>query len=456
MATGKQPKVLEVVLDALHAGRLIQDTHGQLSFTYDDQYRQLDDPTPLSLSMRPTRREHPHRVVDPWLRGLLPDSDAVLARWAARFKVSANSPFALLTHVGEDVAGAAQFVTPERLESVTSGGELDWIETDYIAERLAVLRADRAAWSDVNSPGQFSLAGAQSKFALYRDPASSQWAIPAGRHATTHIIKPALPDLADQDINEHLCLVAARNLGLNAAHSEVMEFDGERAIVLERYDRTFVEGELVRIHQEDFCQALGLPPTDKYERGDDGTRGRGPGIVDIIEVMRTVQSVRAWRESARHYVSALAYNWLIYAPDAHAKNYSVLLAGADAEPSPLYDISSVLPYPATNRLGEGFELRTMMTAMSVNRKYQNNLVVGDDWVALGNALRLDGAEVLSCVLDLAERVPDAFADAARAESTKVSDLSVVTRLVDGVATYSQRLRSNLATSGNLVPRRTQP
>jgi serine/threonine-protein kinase HipA len=158
--------------------------------------------------------------------------------------------------------------------------------------------------------------------------------------------------------------------------------------------------------------------------------------------MRTVQPVAVWRQSVRHYVNALAYNWLIYAPDAHAKNYSILLAGAEAESSPLYDISSVLPYPTTKQ-GAGFELHTMMTAMSVNRKYQNNLVVGDDWVALGNALRLDGAEVLSWVSDLAERVPDAFADAARAELPMVSGLALVTRLVDGVATYSQRLKANL-------------
>lgn len=207
-----QPKVLEVVLDGVHAGRLTQNSHGQLSFTYDDGYRERDDATPLSLSMRPSRQRHDNRVVEPFLRGLLPDSQPVLERWGARFHVSANSPFGLLAHVGEDVAGAAQFFVPDRLEEATSGGALTPVGEDYIAARLAALRSDRAAWNDPDSPGQFSLAGAQSKFALHRDPATGDWAIPTGRFATTHILKPALPNLNDQELNEHLCLVAARNL----------------------------------------------------------------------------------------------------------------------------------------------------------------------------------------------------------------------------------------------------
>lgn len=447
----RKPKVLEVVLDGVHAGQLSQDPHGQLRFAYDEDYQRRADATPLSLSMRPTRREHRHKVVGPFLRGLLPDSQAVLDRWGSRFQVSANSPFALLTHVGADVAGAARFVVPDRLAEATSGGTLEWVGQDYIAERLAVLRGDRAAWNDANSPSQFSLAGAQSKFALYRHPANGQWAIPTGRNATTHILKPALPNLADQDVNEHLCLVAARNLGLDAARSHVIEFGGERAIVVERYDREVLDAGVVRIHQEDFCQALGLSPADKYERGEDGSRGRGPGIVAMAELMRTVQSAHEWRLSAEHYVKALAYNWLIYAPDAHAKNYSILLVGSEALPSPLYDVSSVLPYPGT---GEGrFELRTMMAAMSVNGKYQNNLIHGDDWVALADQLRLDRDEVLAWVTDLAERVPDAFVDAAKSNGAMVGKLPMVTKLVDGVAKYSKQLSVHLAPSRSAASQR---
>jgi len=101
--------------------------------------------------------------------------------------------------------------------------------------------------------------------------------LPTGRNATTHIVKPALPYLADQDVNEHLCLRAARKLGLRVAHSEIMQFGNERAIVLRRYDRAQrPDGEVLRIHQEDFCQALAVPPSRKYEREDGG-----PGVLQM-------------------------------------------------------------------------------------------------------------------------------------------------------------------------------
>ncbi len=446
MPPAARPKQLEVILDGRIAGHLVQDRYGRLSFTYDEDYRADPDATPLSLSMTLTRREHPHRVLDSFLRGLLPENPYVLDRWAAQFRVSAQSPFALLAHVGEDVAGAVQFVLPERVEQATSGGELVPVDEGYIADRLHGLMLDRAAWNDSNYPGQFSLAGAQSKFALHFDPSTEQWSVPSGRYATTHILKPALPNLADQDVNEHLCLLAARNLGLDVAESLILPFGDERAIVLGRYDRQYRDGEVVRIHQEDMCQALGIAPGDKYERGDGIRPGKGPGVVRMVELMREVQSVDAALSSAQHYITALAYNWLIYAPDAHGKNYSILLDGPRAHSAPLYDISSVLPYPGTaNRDGE-FDLRTMAMAMSVNGKYQNNLILGDDWAALADKLRLERDKVLGWVIELAERTPDAFADAAAEVRELVGDFPVVDRLVDGVTTYSRKLTNNLILS----------
>jgi serine/threonine-protein kinase HipA len=435
MATARRrvakPKLLAVVLEGHHAGQLSQDPDGRLVFSYDEDYRAGAEATPLSLSMPLSRASHTHATIDPFLRGLLPDSDAVLARWGRRFGVSANSPFALLSHVGEDVAGAAQFVIPERLDEATAPGKVDGVDEDYIADRLRTLRSDRSAWDDARAPGQFSLAGAQSKFALYRSP-TGQWGLPTGRQATTHILKPALPDLADQDVNEHLCLVAARNLGLRAARSEVMIFGDQRAIVLPRYDRQLASnGQVIRVHQEDLCQALAIPPDRKYEDED------GPGIVTMVELVRTVQPVAEAVSSTEHYVKALAYNWLIYGPDAHAKNYSLLLSGAEVLPSPLYDISSVLPYPTS------FNMPQMAMAMSVNGKYQNNLIHREDWAALAADLGLDPDQVLYWVRDLAVRVPDALNTAARANRSYVGHLPVVQALVDNVARYSRQLAINL-------------
>jgi serine/threonine-protein kinase HipA len=251
------------------------------------------------------------------------------------------------------------------------------------------------------------------------------------------------PNLADQDVNEHLCLVAARKLGLDAAESLILPFGDERAIVLGRYDRAYSGDDVIRVHQEDVCQALGIAPAEKYERGDRIRPGRGPGVVKMIELMREVQPVAEALASAEHYIKALAYNWLIYGPDAHGKNYSIILDGSHAQPSPLYDISSVLPYPGSaDREGE-FNLRTMAMAMSINGKYQNNLIVGDDWAALADRLRLDRRAVLSWVSDIADRVPDAFVDAAKEVRRSLADFPMISTLVDAVAKYSGQLKRHL-------------
>jgi serine/threonine-protein kinase HipA len=422
------PKRLEVVLGGTHAGRLLQNEHGRLSITYDDGYRRRRDATPLSLSMPLSRANYDHNTVDPFLRGLLPDSEAVLERWGRRFGVSANSPFALIAHVGEDVAGAVQFVVEDRLADATSPGSVQTVDEAYIAERIRVLGEDRAAWDDALAPGQFSLAGAQAKFALYRSP-DGTWGLPSGRKATTHIFKPSLPYLADQDVNEHLCLVAAGKLGLRAARSEITQFGEQRAIVLRRYDRAVQsDGEVERIHQEDFCQALGFPPNRKYER-DEG----GPGVMQMVQLMRRVQSPAAALRSAEHFAKAMAFNWVIYAPDAHAKNYSILLRGQEAIPSPLYDISSVLPYP------DRYQLRTMAMAMSVNGKYQNNLITGADWAILADQIGVHRERMATWVTDIAINAPDAFADAVAENAGWIKGLALAPALVDNVASHAHQL-----------------
>lgn len=424
---------LHMLLDGRHAGALIQDEHGRLSLVYDEDYRRRTDATPLSLSMPLSRAQHRHQTVDPFLRGLLPDSDAVLQRWGRRYGVSANNPFALIAHVGEDVAGAVQFVDDDRLDEATSTGSLDPVDEEYIAGRLRLLAADRSAWDDPQAAGQFSLAGAQSKFALYRAPDGS-WARPSGRRATTHIIKPSMPYLSGQDINEHLCLTAAAKLGLRAVRSQIREFDGHRAIVLRRYDRVIQpDGEVLRIHQEDYCQALGVAPDRKYERGDGG-----PGIVAMVDLLHRVQPPAQARESIAHYARAIALNWVLYAPDGHAKNYSIMLRGDEVLPAPLYDISSVIPYP------DRYDLRTMSMAMSVNGKYQNNLITGNDWASLAGRIGVARAELAGWVADIVASAPDAVSDAVADNAEWLTDTEVGGGLVDGVATAARRLSRFLA------------
>lgn len=432
-------KVLVVLVNGRTVGRLGQDTHGQLSFTYDDSWRELNGATPLSLSMPLSERRHGNRTVDPFLRGLLPDSENVLQRWGRRFSVSANSPFGLLSYVGEDVAGAAQFVLPERIVETTQPGHIEPVDEDYLGKRLRVLRGDRAAWDDAAAPGQFSLAGAQAKFALYRSR-DGQWGLPSGRKATTHILKPPLEHLAHQEVNEHLCLRAAKRLGMRTADSSVMSFGGEHAVVLQRYDRIVDStGDVRRIHQEDICQALSVQPARKYEREDGG-----PGVLAILALLDKHQPKHLWNTSAEQFIKALAYNWVICGPDAHAKNYSLLLEGGQVGLAPFYDISSVLPYP------DRYPTRTMATAMSINGKYQNNLVTGEDWAVLAKGAGLESEQVLTWVHQVVDNAPDAMSDTVAEQERWIRDLTMSASLINGLAESAQKL-SRLLDVGTTRP-----
>jgi serine/threonine-protein kinase HipA len=214
-----------------------------------------------------------------YCQGLLPDNESVLERWGREFQVSAGNPFALLSHVGEDCAGAAQFVAADRVGALLAHeGAVKALTEERVADRLRTLRRDPSAWH-LAGTGQFSLAGAQAKTALHFD-ATEGWGDPVGAVPTTHILKPAIAGFDDHDLNEHLCLRTAHLLGLRAAFSRVHSFGVERAVVVERYDRLPIgAGRVARIHQEDMCQALGLPPTAKYQ-----SEG-GPSAEQIIAVL---------------------------------------------------------------------------------------------------------------------------------------------------------------------------
>jgi serine/threonine-protein kinase HipA len=350
--------------------------------------------------------EHSHAVVESFLWGLLPDNERVLERWGRRFGVSARNAFALLANVGEDCAGAVQFVRPERLEEVRGGGTdaITWLSPRQLTERLRILRSDAAAGRLDGDAGQFSLAGAQPKTALFFD--GKRWGVPAGRLPTTHILKPPVPHLDGHLENEHLCLTLARAVGLPAASSTVLSFADEKAIVIERYDRIAAEKagsqtRVLRLHQEDLCQALGLLPALKYQ--SDG----GPTPQSIASLLRD-HSHRA-SEDVRTFVSALIFNWLIGGTDAHAKNYSLLLGSrGQVRLAPLYDLGSALPYPDIDQ-------RRMKLAMKLGSTYRIRDVGRRHVEALAISLALEPGSTLALARELAstlrERLPVVFEQA---------------------------------------------
>jgi len=420
---------LAVILDDLVVGTVTRLRGGRLRFDYSVEYQEQSGGTPLSLSMPIQVRSHSDRVVAPWLWGLLPDSDAVLRRWAREFHVSASSPFSLLASpVGEDCAGAVRFALPEEADRVLGrSGDIAWLSDDDVAQRLLELREDSTAWLGRSFTGQFSLAGAQAKTALlFQD---GRWGVPSGSTPTTHILKPAVSGLDDHDLNEHLCLDAARRAGLLVVRSTVSRFGKERAVVITRYDRRSAPlGDIVRVHQEDLCQALGVPPSRKYQ--NEG----GPGPKQIAGLLREAMPPAVAEDAVWRFADALIWNWLIGGTDAHAKNYSLLLAGDQVRLAPLYDIASALPY--------GTHEHKLRFAMKIGGEY-GVFLRRNTWPSAARDLGVDAGALVDRVNELASVAPDALADALSAPDIVALDRGLPVKLLDLVADRAARCRELL-------------
>jgi serine/threonine-protein kinase HipA len=404
---------LVALLDGKEIGHVHNDARGRLTFVYDDEWRKAPDAYPLSLSAPLAAREHGPSVIQAFLWGLLPDNELVLGRWATKFQVSARNAFALISHVGEDCAGAVQFVIPERLDALRSGKEdkVEWLDEPDIAKRLQMLRDDHGAWRLPRDTGQFSLAGAQPKTALLLQ--NKRWGIPSGRIPTTHILKPPTGHFDGHSENEHFCLMLARNLGLPAAQSRVMHFEEEIAIVIERYDRQHKGNQIVRIHQEDICQARGIMPTRKHQ--NDG----GPSAADVIELLRTSSTDR--EADVNTFVDALGFNWLIAGTDAHAKNYSLLLGGPHIRLAPLYDVASILPY-------DEFDTQKLKLAMKVGGEYRLGRIGLRQWQKFARETRFNADELIARLGSMARQLPDEAGDARRRAQAEGLDNAIIDRL----------------------------
>ena len=384
---------LIVLMNGVEAGTLVSD-RGRLILSYADSWRRDRNAITVSLSMPMTAQTHAGSAVEAFVWGLLPDSEAIIRNWASRFQVSARQPFGLIGAVGEDCAGAVQFVHAERLDAVLSGAcdGVAWITDEEVGARLADLRVNKGAWRRSGDQGQFSLAGAQPKIALIRQ--RGRWGVPSGRVPTTHILKPPSSDVEAQAENEHFCLSLLRRFDLPVAHSYVRRFGEEIAIVVERYDR-FEEpdGTLRRVHQEDFCQALGVPPHKKYQNQG------GPGLRDVLGMLREVSANP--QEDIDTLLTASIFNWMIGGSDAHAKNFSLLLGSAGRHRlAPVYDVASILPYSPQ------VQFEDIKLAMKIGGEYRLRDIGLKHWARFSVENRLDPEMVRGRIAQMALRLAD--------------------------------------------------
>ncbi len=413
-------------LDVLLHGRLVgvvtEGNHGRVEFAYIDDHLNSSSPTPLSVSIP---LEPGPKNIEAWLDGLLADNDNVRRRWAADYQAKSTKPVDLLaTPVGRECAGAVQICRPETTSDLMSrAGILHPLTESGVARIISNLRTDPSGWNRDRSQTAFSLGGAQTKTALRFDGA--QWSLAAGSACTTHILKPAAARFPDLDIVEHLCQYAARKLGLHAAETACVYFDDERTLVVTRFDRERLpNGDWARIHQEDACQALAVPPHQKYQ--NDG----GPTPSSVASLIREHSSKP--ENDVRRFLDAFVYNWLIVNTDAHAKNYGLLLDADDVRFAPLYDLCSFIPYKIVD--GEHLHLPKLKMAMKIGNDYTLNKTDRESaWLHVADQLDVSPLLVAERIDALADGLDTAFAEAVDTLPNRAKAAPVVAEMIEAIA-----------------------
>lgn len=420
-------EVLDLWMDGSFAGQLMRAETDEVEFRYDDSYRFKRASAPLSTSMPKSSDAFGPAQVMPWLANLVPDAVEVRERWAAKFDESRSDPFTLLRHMGQDAQGAVQIVAEGADPS--QQGSLTAMTDRSIAERIQGIVVDPDHWVDDSDrdASRFSLGGNQGKFALAR--IEGEWFEPNGRAASTHIVKPGMVTVSGQTNTEvqaieFVTMRASSLLGIPTAKVAIEDFDGCLAYVTTRYDRLYMGGEVRRLHQEDFCQALSVFPARKYE--EDG----GPTMADMVELVANVSSSRYRNGDAQTLSALFMFNLLAAGVDAHAKNHSLLLFGDQARLAPVYDLVSAHGLWDEKRVK--FQSSAAVRYGKV-RRYRN--ITGRDLARTADVLSVPREHFTETLRQMANDLPHAFEQAV-AELPAALTNDAVKAMPDRAAAFS--------------------
>lgn len=379
--------------------------HHQLD--YAPSWRASARSRPLSLSLPFTADNRLEGdVVRNYFDNLLPDSDGIRKRISERFRTKGTDVFTLLQAVGRDCAGAVQLllpgVTPQGFDQL----RYESLTTEQVENHLAALGSQIGVGAqDDEEDLRLSIAGAQEKTALLQ--VNGQWCRPLGATPTTHILKPPIGITTGRNLdlrlsveNEWLCNQIVRELGLPAAECQMQNFGARRALVVQRFDRSWhPAGWIARLPQEDFCQAKGVASNQKYEQQG------GPSIEACLEVLK---GGAAFHEDGRNFLCAQLLFWFLAAIDGHAKNFSLfVLPGGRYRMTPLYDVLSAWPLIGTGP--HALQYKKTKLAMAVRGKsahYKLCEIQRRHWQALAKRSAVDGA--WDAMLDMTQRLDAAL------------------------------------------------
>lgn len=359
MAKRRSSVPLNIYLNGLFLGILEYRAQKDLTFRYSDFWLNRSNNFPISRSLPLREQPYEGNKVYSYFDNLLPDNISIRQRIAARMKADSDHVFDLLTVVGRDCVGALQFVRSDEAPPNLGQAHGSSISNSEIAEKLKNLQsAPLAASTEDNF--RLSIAGVQEKTAFLK--IDSRWYVPQDATPTTHIFKPQIGELqrglsfSDSVENEWLCSRIVRAFGIPTANCEIAQFEDVKALVVERFDRAWFNSDLlIRIPQEDMCQALGVATFEKYQ--SDG----GPDVVQIMDLLNE-SIVR--EDDRRNFLKSQVVFLLLAAIDGHAKNFSIRWGPSGFNMTPLYDILSAQPMVDSGK----FQVEKIKMAMSYGDK----------------------------------------------------------------------------------------
>ena len=392
----KSLRELYLYLNGIHTGVLQRESTGQLKFTYNTNWLNHKNTRPISLSMPLTEVPYSGRIVESFFDNLLPDNDAIRKRIQARFGISSSRCFDLLSYIGADCVGALQLLSNKHMSDIKK------IQSTPLKNRdiATLLKHYQTAplGMDRNSDFRISIAGAQEKTALLWH--EKKWQLPHGATPTSHIIKLPIGkilhagiDLSDSVENEWLCLSILRAYGLPVNKASIVFFDDVKTLVIERFDRLWAPNQqwLMRLPQEDFCQALGVSAAIKYE--SDG----GPGMQAIMHLLLGAKNPI---EDRKKFMKSQFLFWVMAAIDGHAKNFSVHIESQGRyQLTPLYDVISAYPLCAKRELALK-KLKMAMALRSTNTHYFYSTIQLRHWIAMADHCRFSEIEMKAIIDDV--------------------------------------------------------
>lgn len=362
-------------------GTIEQDDDG-LSFTYSKEWMNYEKAFRLSYSLPITNSKYT-KEAGAFFGNLLPEGNArdALCR---RFGISIDNDFELLARIGEDCAGA--FIITKHSKPPIEAGGVEEIERETLAEWL---KNDSSGLIDLQVKGdlRLSLAGAQNKLpVIYKD---GKFFKPLSSQPTTHILKPAPKSFKNIPLNEWINSKVYAAFGLKTANSELIKIGARYALLVERYDRVKINGKWIRLHQEDFCQALAITYKKKYEQEN------GPSLTNCQELLDFRSDDTA--EDTDYLIKWQILNVLIGNCDGHGKNLSLLRDhDGNWRLAPFYDLVATTLYP---RL-------TKNLAMSVNGQYDSGTIHPTNWRKQFEILKVSPTHYMKAIEKMIEGMPD--------------------------------------------------